>query len=328
MFKGYDYSFAENIAPQPSPNTQKGIQLSGTTNLLSNHQPTAIILFGWYTMAHQQVIKAAIAQKTPIVLRGESTLIMNKSWLKQLIKAIYFPSFFKKFTHFLSIGKENTNFYKHYGVDPKHITLAPYSIDTAFFEEQYSKNIVAQDRASINIGFSGKFIEKKRPLDLIAAVAKSAFKERIKLHMIGDGPLMEKAAALAKKEKVNVNFLGFLNQSVIVAKGYSKMDILVLPSGDYETWGLVVNEAMTGGIPAIVSNKVGCHSDLIDETTGFVFESGNIVDLTNKIDLFCTRHDSNFPYKANVLQKIKDYSLTKTVEGFLEVITKAIKYEN
>ena len=54
---------------------------------------------------------------------------------------------------------------------------------------------------------------------------------------------------------------GYKNQYQI-SKLYKKNDILILPSA-YETWGLVVNEAMAAGLPCIVSNKVGCRYDLV-----------------------------------------------------------------
>ena len=47
---------------------------------------------------------------------------------------------------------------------------------------------------------------------------------------------------------------------------------MILPSLS-ETWGLVVNEALACGTPALVSNRVGCSPDLIQEDV-----SGWVVD--------------------------------------------------
>jgi glycosyltransferase involved in cell wall biosynthesis len=56
---------------------------------------------------------------------------------------------------------------------------------------------------------------------------------------------------------------------------YSMGDVLVLPSQS-ETWGLVVNEAMNLGCPAIVTDRVGCAHDLVvPGQTGWVFSAGN-----------------------------------------------------
>ena len=325
LFNGYEYSFANNISKNPSPNTKEGIVIENAVELLGQHNPSVIILFGWYTKAHRQIIKASRRMQIPIIFRGESTMIMESSRLKSLIKKVYFPNFLNKFSHFLSVGKENEKFYLHYGVEQKKITLAPYSINTPLFEYEYAKISHESQNDAICIGFSGKFIEKKRPLDLIQAVSKSRFSQQIKLIMVGDGVLLKEAKELVKKLGISAEFKGFLNQSEIVTEGYGNMDALVLPSGDYETWGLVVNEAMTGGIPAIVSNKVGSHTDLIDETTGFTFESGNIDDLAEKINKLCENMSNDFPYKDNVLKKIEKYSLKNTVTGFNLAIKQVLR---
>jgi glycosyltransferase involved in cell wall biosynthesis len=56
---------------------------------------------------------------------------------------------------------------------------------------------------------------------------------------------------------------------------YTASDLLVLPS-EFEPWGLVVNEAMVCGVPAVVSDQVGARLDLIAPgTTGEIFPTGN-----------------------------------------------------
>jgi glycosyltransferase involved in cell wall biosynthesis len=71
-------------------------------------------------------------------------------------------------------------------------------------------------------------------------------------------------------------FTGFLNQNA-VGDAYAAADCLVLPSTGRETWGLAVNEAMAGGLPAVVSDRVGCQPDLVIEgETGAVFPCTDI----------------------------------------------------
>src|SRR5207248_1690512 len=94
--------------------------------------------------------------------------------------------------------------------------------------------------------------------------------------VVGDGELMTEARALAARERLPLTFAGFLNQTEIVG-AYVAADCLVLPSDTGETWGLVVNEAMACGIPAIVSDQVGCGPDLVsDSVTGAMFPMGDI----------------------------------------------------
>jgi glycosyltransferase involved in cell wall biosynthesis len=70
---------------------------------------------------------------------------------------------------------------------------------------------------------------------------------------------------------VPASFVRFLNQTELW-RAYTPSDVLVLPSSEHETWGLVANEAMHFGLPVIVSDKVGCGPDLVrDGETGYTF---------------------------------------------------------
>ena len=70
--------------------------------------------------------------------------------------------------------------------------------------------------------------------------------------------------------KQNVHFLGAINNKELSGY-YQKMDVFVLPSL-IEAWGLVVEEALNNGLPVIVSDRVGCAEEIIDESNGIVFK--------------------------------------------------------
>jgi glycosyltransferase involved in cell wall biosynthesis len=102
---------------------------------------------------------------------------------------------------------------------------------------------------------------------------------RLHLLVVGTGELMAQAQALAAQWSLPVTFAGFLNQTEI-ASAYVASDCLVLPSDHGETWGLVVNEAMACGRPAIVSDRVGCGPDLVSEgETGSAVPFGDVAAL-------------------------------------------------
>ena len=79
------------------------------------------------------------------------------------------------------------------------------------------------------------------------------------------------------------SFAGFLNQSEIV-QAYVAADLLVLPSDSGETWGLVTNEAMACGTPAVVSEQCGSAEDLVAPLDRrLVFRCGDVSDLAAAI---------------------------------------------
>ena len=104
----------------------------------------------------------------------------------------------------------------------------------------------------------------------------------VRLVFAGEGTMRPELEARAKSMGIQdrVRFLGFVNQSQLPAV-YAASDLLVLPSG-HEPWGLVVNEAMSCGLPAVVSDRVGASLDLIAPgVTGDVYPSGDVEALAN-----------------------------------------------
>jgi glycosyltransferase involved in cell wall biosynthesis len=84
----------------------------------------------------------------------------------------------------------------------------------------------------------------------------------------------------------------------------------------------VVNEALQFGMPAIVSDRVGCRHDLIVEgETGFIFPVRNAQALTDRmfraLELMTVKREL---VKEACRQKARDYSLDCAVAGILAAL--------
>jgi glycosyltransferase involved in cell wall biosynthesis len=66
---------------------------------------------------------------------------------------------------------------------------------------------------------------------------------------------------------------------------YDSIDIVVVPSTEPESFGLVATEAMLSKKPVIASNIGGLKEIVVDNETGFLFNHKNVVDLQRKIEL-------------------------------------------
>jgi len=111
-----------------------------------------------------------------------------------------------------------------------------------------------------------------------------------------------------------IHFVGFKNQTEI-SKYYAMSDIFVLPSDIGETWGLVVNEAMNFRLPVIVSDLVGCGSDLVKHgENGYIFKTGDIEELARYLGEFIS-YNPKYPnvYEFTNNTNEKNNSLDKFV---------------
>ncbi|MFM5918587.1 MAG: glycosyltransferase [Novosphingobium sp.] len=140
-------------------------------------------------------------------------------------------------------------------------------------------NISAPDGAPFaqrDFIFVGRFVDKKNLIELVEGYAlyvKSAQTNRRRLVLIGSGPEEDGIRARAAELGVAdwVDFPGFLGADA-VAQRLALGLALVLPSAE-EQWGLVVNEALAFGLPAIISPAVGSGDLLVRNlVNGFVTE--------------------------------------------------------
>ena len=135
------------------------------------------------------------------------------------------------------------------------------------------------DYASRNFIFVGRFVDKKNLLELIAGYAlyaQGAGQQARRLVMIGAGAEEPAMRAVAEAHGVSglVDFLGFLDARA-VAQQLSGGLALVLVSSE-EQWGLVVNEALAFGLPAIISPATGSGDLLVRNLlNGYVIEQGS-----------------------------------------------------
>ena len=106
--------------------------------------------------------------------------------------------------------------------------------------------------------------------------------------------------------------IGFVNQGEI-AKWYGAADLFVLPS-EREPWGLAVNEAMAAGAVPIVSDAVGCASDLVTQDVGWVYAAGDIGALSRAIAEGC-QPGVLAERRAAAYRRSREYGIAATACG-------------
>jgi glycosyltransferase involved in cell wall biosynthesis len=181
------------------------------------------------------------------------------------------------------------------------------------------------DESAVCFLFCGKFIEKKRPRDMVEGFIQAwrATSSPMHLLMVGEGNLRDEAENLVSG-CAPVTFTGFLNQTEIGA-AYAAADALVLPSNYGETWGLVVNEGMIFECPAIVSDRVGCGPDLIEEgKTGYTIPFRDVEALERTINQMASHPARVAEMGRNARQLVlSEYTIKKAADGIVEAALEA-----
>jgi glycosyltransferase involved in cell wall biosynthesis len=285
LLSGYSHAFVPNQAKRPGTDRFLGLRNPGLTAALSEWNPDAILVFGYKSYTHLRLIFWARIRGIPLVFRGDSHFIGRAQpgfARKLLLRLIY-----RQFSAITYVGSANRDYFKALGVQDNHLFFAPHSVDDSLFDATDPRHLAAAAILRKELGlspstrvflFAGRLVPEKQPRELLEAFL-SLCRNDTALVFVGEGT--EKASLQAtagnspeSQHGPKVRFLPFANQSEMPSR-YLLADVFVLPSrGVYETWGLAVNEAMHMGIPCIVSDRVGCQQDLVqDGKTGWVFES-------------------------------------------------------
>jgi glycosyltransferase involved in cell wall biosynthesis len=186
-------------------------------------------------------------------------------------------------TAFLYVGSANRTYFEAFGVQPNRLFACPHFIDVARFAEPaeildqeaayWREQLHIRDDCPVLL-FAGKFERKKRPVELMRAVLANA-RPDIVLILVGGGELANEVNEIATVNPDRFRVLPFQNQSRMSVV-YRLGDLFILPSAFNETWGLAVNEAIASGRPALISDRVGCASDLSDGSCVRVFPWANL----------------------------------------------------
>ncbi|MEP7285550.1 MAG: glycosyltransferase family 4 protein [Chloroflexota bacterium] len=130
------------------------------------------------------------------------------------------------------------------------------------------------------IGFSGRFVQEKRPDLLIKALEVINTKypnARIVFAGQYDIPYehtWEKEQALVQHYKDQLIFLGLLTDHQAMANFYAALDVMVLPS-DTECFALVQVEAMLCGTPVIMTDTPGGRVPVTETGMGKIVPMGD-----------------------------------------------------
>ena len=329
LLDGYSHQMLENCAKRPSLTEFAGCDTPGVAEVLRNGRFDAVIVNGWGTKMALQALWACRRLGIPCIVRGEANGLRPRAAWKRGLHGLLL----KQYSAFLAIGMNNREYYLRLGVPVSKLFDTPYCVDNARFSAaadawrrepgmQALKDRFGLERHLPTFVFSGKFVEKKRPEDILGAAKKlseQGFRD-FQILLVGGGPMEQALRGMA--EGLPVHFAGFLNQSEITA-AYAASDCLVLPSDSGETWGLVVNEAMACGLPALVSDQVGSARNLIEPgVTGEVFACGDSAALAGLL----RRYSEDLPALRRMGESARQrvhsvYNFEQVVDGALAALS-------
>lgn len=157
--------------------------------------------------------------------------------------------------------------------------------------------------------FVGSLIERKGIRTIYEAMKYLNTK---KIHIDIYGQANYKGDFFCSTENITIKGpIKFGETQVII----SEYDLLILPSL-HDGWGVVVNEALLQGVPAIVSSQTGAKILIERSKAGDIFKSGNAIDLAGILSKVIENPDILVEWKNNV-RRIEQKILPKIAAQYL-----------
>lgn len=266
----------------------------GVVRALARDKPDVVVIGGYAEPTMQLATLTAWALRVPVVLWCESH---GRDWrnrrpdLRTRLKDVLLSGLVRGCGAFLTPGRLQQRYLADHGADPDNVFVGTHTCDVDGFREAADAADAAMVREEYGVtagtvfSYVGRLIEEKGLREFVdAAASASAKHDDIGFIVAGSGPLEDELRRRCRDHGLdNMHFPGFVPRDELPAL-YGASDVFVFPSrGD--PWGVVVNEAMSCGLPVITTDAVGAGYDLVgDGVNGAIVPPKDSAALSSAIE--------------------------------------------
>lgn len=289
-----------------------------------------IIIVGEYsTIAGLFISKYLHLKNIPFILNFDGGYIKNEKRFKYNIKKKIISSA----SWWLSSSKSTDQYLVHYGADQDKIFRYPFTslhtedilTDTIsqFDKEEIKRELeIKYNKIVISVG---RLIYSKG-FDILIKAARD-FGGDVGVYIVGGEPTEELKKIIAEYSLDNIHFIDFKVKKEL-AKYYKMADIFVLPTRK-DVWGLVINEAMSYGLPVITTDKCVAGLELIEqEVNGYIVPTDDPKSISDKVNYLFNNAKILNEMSQNNLSKIKKYTIEEMAKVHYEIVNHIVKSED
>jgi glycosyltransferase involved in cell wall biosynthesis len=331
--KAVNFSRVTLIERATSSDVSRAELIRRLEETLEKFKPAVVIVPGWASPAAWGSMRWCLRSNIPMVCMSESTAWDEprtgwKEWIKRRLVRLFGGA--------LVGGQRHRDYLVTLGVPEDRIFFGYDAVDNRYFGERAAEiglraEAMRQHYALPTRYFlaSARFVEKKNLPRFLEAYSLYRASPNVpkpwSLVLLGDGalrPALElQRDVLGLREHVLMP--GF-KQIADLPAYYALAGAFIHPS-TVEPWGLVVNEAMSCGLPVLVSNRCGCAPELVHEgENGFTF---NPLDVNEMAQMMRKVSAADFPpkkFRQSSLKIISQWGPERFAQGVLRAVESAM----
>lgn len=178
-----------------------------------------------------------------------------------------------------------------------------------------------KDDGFVHITMVGRYSKEKRQDLIIKAIAKNPYKDKIKLHLKGIGPLESSLKRQAKILPNEVDF-GFVTPDELLKVLHATH--IYIHAADVEGEAIACLEAISCGIVPIISDSKISATNQFALDARSLFKAGDSDDLSEKISYWIEHGDERAKSSSLYAKSAQNYTLestiTKTEQMYKQVV--------
>ena len=310
------------------------------------------IIFGGYSTGTQMyAIEYLRRKKIPFAIEADGGMVKEESLISYRIKRHFIGSA----NAWLSTGTVTTDYFLHYGAKKESIYLYPLSSQkkseivmareflNEFSEKPNTKNQLSENELSLHrkiiseklldikrlaqetlkikesrvILFVGQLIYRKG-IDVLLHAAKYIPND-IAVLIVGGKPTEEYLSIKKELQLDHVYFEDFLVKKDL-EKYYRAADLFVMPTRE-DIWGLVINEAMSYGLPIVSTDRCVAAMELVENNVNGLIVPADDADALAKGIMHVLSADLREMGQQS-MKKISGYTIEKMVEAHMDFFEK------
>lgn len=288
-----------------------------------------IVIGGYSTPTGMIAIKYLNFIGKKFILNCDGGLIKNDNKIKFKIK----KHFISSATWWLSSGDVTNRYLINYGADVTNIynytftSLRRKDISISTIDRDEKNRIknklgIKEEKVIISVG---QYIYRKG-YDILIEACKH-IDPSIGVYVIGGKETKEYKLQKEQLNLDNIQFIEFKTKYEL-EEYYKLSDLFVLPTRE-DIWGLVINEAMSYGLPIITTEKCVAGLELIkNEINGYIVPVENHIEVSQKINIIMNNGTLRNEMGLNNINIIKNYTIENMAQGHKKIFKKILCDKN
>lgn len=226
--------------------------------------------------------------------------------------------------YFASSGVVCDRYYDYYHVPRDRRLYYRFTSQNEYDINTNKEMIKDRDKYRQELGFDDKVVIfsvgqmiPRKGYDILAKACKD-IRGNVEIYVAGGYPESIVQDIMKANNITNLHFIGFKNKAEL-AKYFCASDIFVLPTR-YDIWGLVINEAMSFGLPIISTDKCAAADELINiYNNGIIVPIEDEVALANALNKLVEDKALRLTYGKRSLDGIQGYTIENMVLDYLKI---------